>query len=236
MLVGALALALLLLSPRLLSLSAGPRAEILTALKSLEQRGLELSVPGSPQPLRSRTVHFSRLSVGPADGAGPPGAAALARATLDFEGALGATKVSSVGVEQVPFAPGASGSGGVARWRPVASAAPRLVAVVAALEARRQALEAGDRTRLAALSAGGAPQGAAPKASEEALAQVLSVQDRDYRAEAWYVRLERDEASVGEHWHLTGSAPGGSRVDLRGERRLLLVRRGEEFFFSPGVM
>jgi len=53
--------------------------------------------------------------------------------------------------------------------------------------------------------------------------------------EAWYLRLERDEATVGERWRLTGTGPSG-RVDLRGERRLRLQRRGEEFFFSPGLM
>ncbi|HET9450505.1 MAG TPA: hypothetical protein VFO83_06465 [Aggregicoccus sp.] len=234
LLIAVLALALLLASPRLLSLSAGPRAEILTTLKSLEHRGLSLRVPGAPAPLRSRQLHFSRLSVAPGEGR----AAALAHATLDFEGSLGGTKVSSLGVEQVPFTPGA-GRLGAERWEPAGSAAPRLVAVVAALEARRQALEAGDLGRLAAL-AGRAPGTLPEPAAQggpaaEALAQVLAVGERAYRVEAWYLRLERDEATVGERWRLTGTGPGG-RVDLRGERRLRLQRRGEEFFFSPGLM
>jgi hypothetical protein len=61
------------------------------------------------------------------------------------------------------------------------------------------------------------------------------VQQRGYGVEAWFVRLERDEATVGERWVLRGQGPRGP-VELRGERRLRLERRGEEFFFSPGVM
>jgi hypothetical protein len=236
LLIAAAALALLLASPRLLSLSAGPRAEILTALKTMEHRGLTLRVPGAPQPLRSHALHFSRLSVSPGEGR----AVALAHATLDFDGRLGTTTVSSLGVEQVPFAPTGAGLG-AARWLPLGSAAPRLGAGVAALEARRQALESGDLQRLAALegrSAAGAGAGDAPArapAAAEALRQVLAVGERAYRVEAWYLRLERDEATVGERWRLTGTGPSG-RVELRGERRLRLQRRGEEFFFSPGLM
>ena len=233
LLIAAAALALLLASPRLLSLSAGPRAEILTALKAMEHRGLRLQVPGAPSPLRSRALHFSRLSVSPGEGR----AVALAHATLDFDGSLGTTTVSSLGVEQVPFAPTDAGLG-AARWLPLGSAAPRLVAVVAALEARRQALEAGDLKRLAALEGRGGPGAASPSArgaAAEALAQVLAVGERAYRVEAWYLRLERDAATVGERWRLTGVGPAGP-VDQRGERRLRLERRGEEFFFSPGLM
>jgi hypothetical protein len=231
LLIGAFALALLATSLPLLALSAGPRAEILTSLKTLEHRGLVLGVPGTSALLRSSKVHYGRLSVAPGEG----GAPALAHATLDFEGTLGATRVSSLGVEQVPFAPGPRTDGAAGRWTPVGRAAPRLVAVVAALEARRQALEAGDRARLTALGPEGTRVEDLRGAAAEALAQVLAVQGRAYRVEAWFVRLERDEVTVGERWRLQGQGPEGA-VDRRGERRLLLKRSGEEFFFSPGVM
>jgi hypothetical protein len=188
---------------------------------------MSLPVPGAPAPLRSERLRFSRVSVAPGEG----GAPALARATLDFEGTLGESRVSSLGVEEVPFAPVRLGQ--ARDWRPVGAAAPRLVAVVAALEARRQALEAGDTGRLERLVLPGTAP-ASPGAAA-ALSSVLSLRERGYRVKAWFVRLERDEATVGERWHMRGEGPGGP-VDQRGERRLRLVRRGEEFFFSPGVM
>jgi len=230
LLIGAAALALLLAAPQLLARYGGPRAEVITTLKGLEHRGLTLRVPGAPHPLRSKALHYSRFSVAPGEGR----AAALVHATLDFEGSLGATRVSSLGVEQVPFAPDSTRVG-VGRWQPLGSAAPRLVAVVAALEARRQALESGDRPRLAALSSGSQAPAEPGSPAAEALAQLLALEERTYRVEAWFLRLERDEATVGERWRLTGVGPTG-KVDSRGERRLRLKRRGEEFIFSPGLM
>ncbi|MFP2934494.1 hypothetical protein ACLESO_57175, partial [Pyxidicoccus sp. 3LG] len=119
-------------APRLLGAAAGPEAEIITALKEVEADGLTLPVPGAPEPLKSQKLFYARITVAVA----PGGQRAEAFATLDFDGTLGRTQVGTAGVERVPFVrrDGA--------WVPEGTAAPRLLAVVTALEARRRALEA----------------------------------------------------------------------------------------------
>ncbi len=208
------------LGPGSLGLAAGPEAEVITALKRTEQQGLLLTVPGTRVPLTSREHHFARITVDVL----PGGQRAEAFATLDFEGALGGTRVSSLGVERVPFVlrDGA--------WVPEGQAAPRLAAVVAALESRRRALEEG---RLEALKALGAPGAAQPGGPE--LERLLALRERRYRADAWVLRLERDEAVATERWRLQGSLPERP-VDTLGERRLSLLRDGDEFLFSPALM
>jgi hypothetical protein len=67
------------------------------------------------------------------------------------------------------------------------------------------------------------------------LEAVRALGKRSYKVGAWYLRLERDEAVAAEHWRLEGELPSRP-VDQRGERRLILIRRGEEFFFSPSLM
>ncbi|HVG60825.1 MAG TPA: hypothetical protein VNA24_19870, partial [Hyalangium sp.] len=127
-LIAAFALVMLAgVGPRVLGLAAGPEAEIITALKRLEKDGIELSLPGAAAPLASREVHYARLSVR----VEPGEQRAVVLATLDFTGSLGDTQISSLGVEQVPFI----NDGG--DWRLEGRAAPRLTAVVEALEARR---------------------------------------------------------------------------------------------------
>ncbi|MBN1205463.1 MAG: hypothetical protein JXB05_11140 [Myxococcaceae bacterium] len=215
-----------LLGPRGLGLAAGPEAEIITALKRTERDGLSLSLPGLPAPLTARQHHFNRITVR----LEPGGQRAEALATLDFTGALGATEVSSLGVEQVPF---------ILRegeWVPQGLPAPRLAAVVAALEARRRALEAGDAQALARLSAperagdaGGSGEVGGPE-----LEVLLALERRRYRSGAWFIRLERDEAVATEHWRLEGDLPSRP-VDQQGERRLSLVRRGQEFLFPSAL-
>ena len=217
--VGALAL----LTPRLLGVAAGPEVEILIALKRTEQDGLRLDVPGVGTPLTSQQHHFARITVN----IEPGGRRAVAWATLDFTGKLGHTEVSSLGVERVPFVVREG------QWVPEGLAAPRLAAVVRALEARRQALEAGNREALRGLWASGAQ--ADVGAGEAELMKLLELQRRRYRADAWYLRLERDEAVASEQWRLEGELPSRP-VDERGQRRLSLIRNGEEFFFSPGLM
>ncbi|XXF79863.1 hypothetical protein P2318_08955 [Myxococcaceae bacterium GXIMD 01537] len=216
----AAATALAVLGPRFLGLAAGPELEIITALKRTERDGLSLTLPGSREPLTSREHHFARITVD----VEPGGRRATASATLDFTGALGGTEVSSLGVERVPF---------VLRdgdWEPETQAAPRLAAVVAALEARRRALEGGELEALLAL---GAQDAARPEGPE--LEQLLRLRPRRYRAEAWYLRLERDGASATERWQLQGSLPERP-VDARGERSLSLVRESDQFLFSPALM
>lgn len=212
--------ALAVLAPRLLGLATGPEVEIITALKRTERDGLTLKLPGASAPLTSRKHHFDRITVDVA----PGGQRAEAFATLDFNGTLGRTDVSSLGVERVPF---------VLRdgtWEPEGQAAPRLAAAVTALEGRRRALEAGDVKALGALAGEG---GAAPGGPE--LENLLKLQQRRYRAEAWFLRLERDDGLVTERWRLEGSLPERP-VDVLGERRLSLVRHAEEFLFSPSLM
>jgi hypothetical protein len=214
--------------PRMLGVAAGPEAEIITEVKSRERDGLKLSLPGLPAPLTSRQAFFDRITVR----VEPGGKRAEALATLDFTGALGDTEISSLGVEQVPFVL-QSGS-----WELEGRLAPRLAAVVVALEARRRALEAGDTEALARLTAppdgdGGLEPdaGGSVGVGQPERDMLLALKRRRYKAEAWFIRLERDEAAVTEHWHLEGDLPSRP-VDQQGQSRLILQRRGEEFLFS----
>lgn len=208
------------LVPRLLGFAAGPEAEVITALKRTEAYGLSLPIPHTAAPLVAQELHFARITVTVEPGA----KRAYAFATLDFEGKLDATQVGTAGVERVPFVL-KDGD-----WTPEHSAAPRLVAVVAALEARRRALEAADAEALGRLLAPGNPGVAGPEWDE-----LKMLRGRVYRAEAWYIRLEREEAVVTEHWRLQGSLPSRP-VDTRGQRSLSLTLHGDEFLFSPGLM
>jgi hypothetical protein len=162
----------------------------------------------------------------------PGGQRAEALATLDFTGTLGDTDISSLGVEQIPFVL-RSGS-----WVLEGRVAPRLAAVVVALEARRRALESGDTAALAQLMAppeadagSEADAGGSVGVGQPDPQTLVALKRRRYRAEAWFIRLERDEAVVTEHWHLEGDLPSRP-VDQQGESRLILLRRGEEFLFS----
>ncbi|WP_338868143.1 hypothetical protein [Myxococcus stipitatus] len=209
-----------LLVPRLLGFAAGPEVEVITALKRTESYGLSLSVPGASAPLTSQVHHFARITVT----VEPGGKRAVAHSTLDFKGTLGATQVGTAGVERSPFV---SKRGD---WVPETTESPQLVAVVRALEARRRALESADADALARLVAPGNPGVAGPEWEELKL-----MRGRVYRAEAWYIRLEREEAQVTEHWRLQGSLPSRP-VDTRGQRSLSLTLHGDEFLFSPGLM
>jgi hypothetical protein len=230
-LIAAAALTLLFLAgPRMLGLAAGPEPEIITELKSREHQGLKLSLPGLAVPLTAREAVFDRITVR----VEPGGQRAEALATLDFTGALGDTEVSSLGVELVPF---------VLRdrsWAPEGQVAPRLSAVVLALDARRRALDSGDTEAMARLTAapegeaGVADAGGAVGVGAAELDMLLALKGRRYRADAWFIRLERDEAAVMEHWHLEGDLPSRP-VNQQGERRLMLTRRGEEFLFSAAL-
>ncbi|RKH66001.1 hypothetical protein D7X96_22610 [Corallococcus interemptor] len=216
----AAACVLVFLGSRLLGALAGPEAEIVTTLKQAEHDGVSLPVPGAQAPLVSQKLQYARISVSVA----PDGQSAEAFTTLDFEGALGATTVSTAGVEVVPFT---RESG---RWKPVSSVAPRLVAAVAALEARRQALAQGRPEALARL-AGPGGDGGAGRTWEE----MAPLSKRRLTVQAWYARLERDDVTVTEHYRVEGDLPARP-VDTRGERPLLLVREGDQFLFSPGLM
>ncbi|ATB46456.1 hypothetical protein [Corallococcus macrosporus] len=216
----ALGATLALFIPRFLGAAAGPELEIITALKETESSSLWLPVRGAPQPLKSQKHRFARITVNVA----PGGQRAEAHATLDFEGTLGDTRVGTAGVERVPFVV----RGG--KWVPETTAAPRLQAVVTALESRRRALQAADAEGLERLAGPDTPGPGGPE-----WARLRQVRARAYQVEAWYVRLERDDAVVTEHWRLRGALPA-KPVDTRGERRLLLSFSGDEFLFSPSLM
>ncbi len=203
----------------LLTFTGGPEGQVLDTLKRAEREGFTLAVaPG----LKARRAHFDRIAV-----VLEKDASAVAHATLDFDGELGRTEVSSLGVERVPFRPGEDG------LQPAAGLAPLLAAVVAQLEARRAALEAADAERLAHLTGGVlTPADVAAKPGFQAVAALTQ---RSYRAQSWHVRIERDGAVVTERYRLSGVLPDRP-VDSRAERTLSLVRRGEGFFFSGELM
>jgi hypothetical protein len=208
------------MAPRFLGAAAGPEAELVAQLARTERDGMSLALPGVERPLTSRHHHFDRVVV-QVDVAART---ADASSTLDFSGALGSTEVSSLGVEKTRFTY-------AGKWQPADGWAPRLAAVVKALEERRRALEQGD-TRLLALVTGSPAVTLAPN---EELEHVLLLQERSYQAKAWYIRLERDSASVTEEFRLTGVLPDRP-FDEEGRRSLTLERRGGEFFFSKGLM
>jgi hypothetical protein len=216
----ALAVVVLSLGTRLLGLAAGPESEIITLLKATEKDGLVLEVPGVPERLVSTRHHFERLVVEVDD----KGRTAQAVSTLDFEGRLGRTKLSSLGLERISF----EHRGG--RWSARAHA-PILVQVAALLEARRQALHQGDLAALSRLSG----QSEQAMLEHPELFRILSLQNRSYRATAWYVRSDREEVLVGEDFHLQGDTPDRP-IDEKGSKRLLLRRSHGEFFFEGGVM
>lgn len=204
-----------LLFNRFFAWNAGPETDIIVALKRAESGWTHEA--SSPLALAADRVRYERIAVqllGPDE--------AFAGATIDFDGRLGErTKVSALGVERVLFAR-RQGS-----WQPVHGLAPRLLAVVEALDRRRRALNEGDLEELGQLARGAG--------AVDAVRPVLALRKRSYTASAWYIRLERDEAVVTEDYRLTGETPDRP-VDEKGSRRLRLSREGDEFFFSPGLM
>ncbi|MBL8955985.1 MAG: hypothetical protein JNK82_34740 [Myxococcaceae bacterium] len=201
--------------PRLFGAAAGPEVEILTALKTEEARGIELDV-GLAQPLRSKRVGYQRMSVV------VTGERAVVTATLDFDGTVNETAVSSLGLERIGFRL----EGG--DWVPEAGWAPQLVGVVRALEKRRAALEAGDVT---GLCSGRADSG---EASE--VAELLAVEGRKVRALNWLIRSEREDVLVTEESRVTGTLPSRPVDDLKTTRLTLQGAAGGEFCFPDGLM
>lgn len=219
--MGLIVAATVAVSLRLLNRAAGPEAEIFGILKETEDESLRLSIPGAQAPFISAKHHFQRITVEPDLEA----RTALATATLDLEGKLGRTKVSSLGLERIPF----EYRGG--DWEPSKGMAPTLAAVLTALEARRRALDAGHGETLARLSR--TPWETLRE--EPDLRHVWAVTDRGYQAEAWFIRSERGEVEVREEYRLTGNLPDRP-VDEKGARILQLKEDGGEFFFAAGLM
>lgn len=217
--VAAAITAAIFLFPRAFTLAAGPEVELITLLKKAESRGLELEI-GDAGTLYSEQAFFERMQV-TVDAADKT---ARVNCTLDFTGRLGATRVSSLGLERIGFKAPAGDD-----WKPVAGLAPRLARVVWALELRRRALESGDAAQLARLVPPG--DAGAPLAGLE---ELLAVQNRRYRATAWLIRFEREGATVTEDYRLEGDT-AEQPIDKKGSVRLF-VDPGGEFFFPQGLM
>lgn len=205
--------------PRLLGAASGPEGELITQVKTAERDGLTLEVKAGT--LEGRKVSFERITVTVEEG----GRKATVLATLDFTGKVGLTEVSSLGVERIPFVFDGKD------WKPEGTLAPRLAAVVEALEQRRRAFEAGDGVRLRRL-AGVVDGGSLGPDAEEWLALVSS----KFQVDAWFIRLERDSAEVSEQYRIEGV--GRDRpYRSSGPRRLHLERSpGGQFFFPTGLM
>ncbi len=204
---------------RVLGLFTGPDVAIVSALKATQAQTLTLPLPleGAP-PLVVHRHFFERILVQ----ADLEARRAEVTATLDAEGKVGGTQVSSLGVERVPFRYEAGA------WEPSEGFAPRLSGVLALLEARRRALEAADGEALRRLSR----PDALDEADGETLGLLEGLRDRTVQAEAWYLRLEREEVVVREELRIRGD--GRDRpVDERKTRRLRVRDAGGEFFFGP---
>lgn len=209
---------LVLFGPKLVGEAAGPDVELITALKTAESEGLELQLPGGT--LKSKKLSYQRLTVSVV----APHRRAQVSCTLDFTGRLGSTEVSSLGVEKIVFLyDGAS-------WKPQTSLAPRLAAVVSALESRRGALEAANRGALSRLIRATDGGGLGTEAE-----QWLGLVERKLRVDAWFIRLERDAAQVREQYRLEGFT-ADRPFRSAGPRRLNLEQSEGEFFFPNGLM
>lgn len=201
----ALGLVVAVFGGKLLGAAAGPQGELVTRLKALEDKGLTLALDGGA--LTAPRPGYQRISLAlDADGAG-----ALVTSTLDFTGELRRlgsldppTRVSSLGLERARYAYRDG------EWAPEASDAPRLAAIVAALEARRQALSAEQ-----------------PDAGE-----FPGATRRAWRSEAWFIRSERDVVEVTEEFRFDGVTPERP-VAERGLRRLTLVEADSGSFSFP---
>ncbi|MEN9796619.1 MAG: hypothetical protein RL653_315 [Pseudomonadota bacterium] len=203
---------------KLLGAAGGPELELLSALKDTEREGLSVPLsPGGP-PVVSVRHHYDRVTVQ----VDAPARRAEAVATLDFEGRWGTARVGSLGLERVPF------QFVDGHWAPAAGLAPRLSAILGALEARRQALERGDRAALAELSGGhvtGSPE----------LEALLALRGLRLEVKAWLLRSEREEVLVTEEVRVHGTLPDRP-VDELQTRRLYLTPRGDGFLFLRGLM
>lgn len=203
--------------PRLISAASGPEDAVMAALKKTETDGLGLEVPGRSVRLVAQRHSFDRITVSVEKSAD----AAVAFATLDFNGTLGEITVSSLGRERIPFRRDRDG------WKPAGSYAPELVAVVVTLEARRQALASGNLGELASLNGG-----ADFSNSQPALSAFLETNTRRYRARAWFIRLDRDEFIVTEQYE----DDRDQAREKMATRRLRLYRREGKLLFRDGLM
>lgn len=201
---------------------SSPDARIQGLLHDTLRDGTLFAIPGSDEPLRAGRVRMRLPTVEVLDAD-----RALAVITLDVTGTFGDTEVSSLGYERIPFTRDARG-----KWQAPEGFAPRLTAALSALEARREALEAGAAEAIDALSTDAAP----PAQELSRMREVQALAQRRYDAEAWLLRSERDRVDVAERYRLRGELPERP-VDEKGLRNLTLVPvEGEGLLFSPPLM
>lgn len=206
----ALVLVIAVFGTKVLGAAAGPENELITWLKKQEAPGSTFDAAGD---LKGERVSYQRLSVIVA----PDGQSATVSGTLDFVGQRNGTRVSSLGLERVRF---------VRRddeWRPVDGPAPRLNAIVRALDRRRRSLQAGDIPEADGLDAVEAER-------------YRRIEGRSFTVEAWYIRSEKEGVEVSEDYRLTGRLPERP-VDEKATRRLSLSEDGRgEFLFPHGLL
>lgn len=188
------------LGKRLLFEAAGPDGAIITHLKELERDGLSIATDAGT--LLGSTLQYQRISV-TLDAAGTR---ATVTSTLDFTGQLRRadadfTRVSSLGLERATYVLDGT------EWTPETNDAPRLVAIVKALDARRVALDTGDT--------------------------LAGIAQRRWQSQSWFIRSEREEVEVAEDYRLTGTTPERP-VDEKATRRLSLQEDGDGGFSFPG--
>lgn len=222
LLIAALLVVGAVLLPRILDAAGGAEAQVAAELKGTEPEGLVVEVPGSPTPARSRRHAYSRVTFRSL----PTEHRVEVSAALDFTGVWGAVEVSSLGLEKVILEERDG------RWQPLGGWAPSLGAVLARLEARRKALEAGDISALTGLVS---PSDRAGALAAPPLRELLALRSKRYRVRSWYLRFERGEVQVTEEGMVSGDS-ADRPVQDRVLRRLRLVGEGREFFFSPSLM
>ncbi len=208
--IAALGLIVAVFGGRVLGVAAGPENEIITFLKKQEKMGQAFD---ASQSLLGKRVSYQRISVS----LEPGGTRALVSCTLDFTGSLKDTNVSSLGFEKIPFVL-ENGS-----WRPARGPAPRLAAIVRALERRARALEAGSIPDVEGLDRAEADR-------------YRSLTRRHFTPLSWFIRSEREAIEVSEDYWLEGQAPDRP-VDERGTRKLSLSEDAlGEFLFPHGLL
>jgi len=185
--LGAVALGaglLLWLLPALLGLAGGTTPEVASVLAAAGRPPVTLRVPGTDTPLLGRALEFQRVTVAEA---GTDRARAVS--TLDFEGGFGSVRVSSLGRETTQFRRAMAG------WGLEGSLAPTLVAAVAALSARRSALQSADVPALSQLVR---PEDRERALADPTLQSLLAHPERNGAIQAWYLRFEAGEITVTE--------------------------------------
>ncbi|MBX7114978.1 MAG: hypothetical protein K1X64_11680 [Myxococcaceae bacterium] len=202
----------------LAAVTAGPEAEVISLLKAAEKELPPVSVPAG-QLLQPHAMQYGRLNVQ------AEGALATVVSTLDLDGKVGDTHVSSLGWEKVGF----DRHAGV--WAPSAGWAPRLAAALAVLEKRRVAIEQGQEAVLRSLQMPGQALGDLGTV----WTQWAQLKKRRYRVEGWYLRSEPDRVAVTEEWHLEGDSLERP-FDQKGRTSLSLVEVNGGFFFENGVL